>query len=138
MKQLLEFMDNYQLCVISTVGSDLRPESAIVGFSHTEQATLVIGTSQKSRKYANILHNPHVAAVIGDEKGEVQFEGTAQVISSDDYDKLIERSNAKKLPGADAYRKDPNQKYIKITPTWIRFITHGETNSFKEFTEFSA
>src|ERR1700757_5048617 len=82
---ILEFIADYSLCVISTVGQDAKPEAAIVGFSHTEQLELIIGTSNKSRKYANLLQNSHVAIVIGDEIGEVQYEGKVEILPNGDF-----------------------------------------------------
>lgn len=138
MKDLMhEFMTSRMLCVISTVGADAKPESAIVGFTHTEDFEIVIGTSKKSRKHANLVANPYVAFVIGDSAGEVQYEGHAEILPDDDYQAMVEGGLITKLPGADAYRKDPNQVYVKVTPSWVRFIKHGEGGGMEEFTEFA-
>lgn len=135
---MLEFMTARALCVISTVGSDSRPESAIVGFSHTEQLELIIGTSNKSRKYANLSQNQHVAVVIGDEGGEVQYEGRAEILPNDQYRDMVEQAHIAKLPGAAEYRENPDQVYVKISPVWIRFLKHGDGGGMQEFTEFSS
>ena len=135
---MYEFITSRSLCVISTVGTDAKPESAIVGFSHTKDLELVIGTSNKSRKYANLVENPHVAIVIGDETAEIQYEGTVEIVPDGDYKNMIEQAHIRQLPGSAEYRKDPNQVYVKVTPTWIRFLKHGEDSGMEEFTEFSA
>lgn len=133
---MLEFVAARPLCVISTVGADAKPESAIVGFSHTEQLELIIGTSKKSRKYANLLQNTHVAIVIGDETGEVQYEGVSEILPDGEYKNMVEKAHIEKLPGAADYREDPNQVYVKVRPTWIRFLKHGEGGGLYEYTEF--
>lgn len=135
---IVEFMAGYSLCVIATVGQDARPESALVGFSHTEELELIIGTSIKSRKYANLRENPHVAIVIGDEKGEVQYEGDIEILPNGEYRNMVETAHIKKLPGAAEYREDPNQVYMKVRPTWIRFLKHGENGGMQQYTEISA
>lgn len=135
--QLIAFMDRNELCVISTVNSSHTPESAIVGFTNNEDLTLFIGTSNKSRKYANLTQSPKVAIVIGGQEAEVQYEGTAEIIESGAYRDLVEQKHIKKLPGAAEYRDDPDQVYIKITPSWIRFLQHGSGGSVEEFTEFA-
>jgi len=136
-KLILEFIADRSLCVIATVGQDAKPESAIVGFSHTEQLELIIGTSNKSRKYENLVHIPHVAIVIGDETGEVQYEGDVEIIPSGEYRNMIEQAHIKKLPGAAEYREDPSQVYMKVHPTWIRFLKHGSGGGLWEYTEIS-
>lgn len=134
---MIEFMKSRALCVISTVGPDAKPESAIVGFTHTADLELIVGTSKLSRKYANMTQNRHVAVVIGDEKGEVQYEGEIEVLPNDEYRNMVEQAHIAKLPGAAQYREDPNQVYLKITPTWIRFLKHGEGGGKQEFTDFA-
>ncbi len=113
----------------------LKPESAIVGFTHTERLELIIGTSNKSRKYANLSQNPHVAVVIGDESGEIQYEGDVEILPNGEYKNMVEEAHIEKLPGAADYREDPSQAYIKVHPTWIRFLKHGENGGLQEYTE---
>jgi general stress protein 26 len=135
---ILEFMTKHSLCVISTVGQDMKPESAIVGFSHTDQLELIIGTSNKSRKYANLVQNPHVAIVIGDETGEVQYEGNIEILPNDNYRNMVEEAHIEKLPGAAEYRDNPDQVYMKVRPSWIRFLKHGADGGINEYTEVAA
>ena len=134
---ILEFMTSHPLCVIATASHDLKPESAIVGFTHTERLELIIGTSNKSRKYANLVQNPHVAIVVGDESGEIQYEGNVEILPDGDYKDMVEKAHIEKLPGAAEYREDPNQVYIKVHPTWIRFLKHGVSGGLQEYTEIS-
>lgn len=133
---MLAFLDSRELCVIATASADGKPESAIVGFSHTNDLMMIIGTSKKSRKYANLTQNPRVAIVVGDREGEVQYEGRAEVIEGGVYKDMVEQAHIAKLPGAAEYREDPNQAYIKISPTWIRFLKHGADGGMEEFIDF--
>ena len=135
-EKMLDFLSQRELCVISTVSVEGKPESAIVGFSHTKEMTIVVGTSKKSRKYANVVQNPHVAIVIGDHTGEVQYEGQAEILEHGVYKDMVEQAHIAKLPGAAEYREDPNQVYLKVNPTWIRFLKHGQGGGLEEFAEF--
>lgn len=139
-KDMIAFMEARFLCVLSTVDEGVRPESAYVGYTSNENHEIVIGTSNQSRKYQNLLQNKSVSVVIADQTGEVQYEGEAEVISGEDYEKMIAESRFQALPGLDKYRDDPTQVYIKIKPTWSRFIVHGPsgagTDQITEFTEF--
>jgi general stress protein 26 len=135
---LLDFMASHPLCVIATVGQDSKPESAIVGFTNTERLELIIGTSNKSRKYANLIQNPHVSIVIGDETGEIQYEGDVEILPNGEYRNMVEEAHIAKLPGAAEYREDPSQVYMKVHPTWIRFLKHGANGGLQEYTEIES
>ena len=123
---LYAFMAERPFCVMSTVSTDGKPESAMVGFSHTKTFDVVIGTSSKSRKYANLLQNSKVSITIGDGGGTVQLDGTAEVLTHDAYTSMIDRAEITALPGVDTYRQDPNQVFVKT----------GEGGGKEEFTEF--
>jgi general stress protein 26 len=131
---MLDFLNERKYCVISTVDANDKPESAFVAYSN-EGLELFIGTSNKSRKFANLIANPSVAVVVADETGEVQYEGQAMVVDPENYSE-VEESHLSKIPGSRKYRDDPTQVYIHISPTWIRYIEHGEPDIMEEFTEF--
>ncbi len=136
-QKLQEFMNTRFLGVISTVDHNSRPESAFVGYSVGAGFEVIVGTSKFSRKAKNILSNDSVALVVADETGEVQYEGRASQIEKSEYEALIEKGRFKQLEGSAKYRNDPDQVWLKIQPTWIRFIEHGEPDRVEEFTEFS-
>lgn len=135
-EQISTFLSKFIFCVISTVTPENKPESAFVGYRHSKDLEFLIGTSKLSRKYQNLQTNPHVAIVLADTSGEVQFEGVAEEISNESYDELVASKLFESLPGIEKYRGDPNQVFFKITPTWLRFIQHGETDQVTEMTEF--
>jgi nitroimidazol reductase NimA-like FMN-containing flavoprotein (pyridoxamine 5'-phosphate oxidase superfamily) len=131
------FLEARIFCVIATVNDQGRPEAAFVAYSSNNDLEMIIGTSNSSRKYANILQNSAVALVIADTAGEIQYEGKAEVITSQDYESLMAKGRFKKLSGFDKYRDDPTQVYLRIQPTWLRLIVHGEADQIAEFTEFA-
>lgn len=135
---MLEYLAGHDFCVISTVDSQSQPESAFVGLSFNANLEIVIGTSKNSRKAKNILQNNRVAIVVGNLKGTVQYEGTAEELSYEDCEALVRERNFTKLPKLDKYREDPTNTWIKIKPTWIRFTQHGPEDRIEEFTEFSS
>lgn len=135
-EQVSAFLSQFILGTISTVTPDSKPESAYVGYRHSASLELLIGTSNVSRKFQNLQQNSHVAIVVASTDAEVQYEGTAEVISQEVYDELIATGQFADLPGIEKYRNDPTQVYLKITPTWLRFIQHGETDRVEEMTEF--
>ncbi|MCL5970037.1 MAG: pyridoxamine 5'-phosphate oxidase family protein [Patescibacteria group bacterium] len=61
----MEFIKKNNLCVISTVGKDCKPQSAAMEFGETENLELIFDTYKDSRKYKNIQENKNVSVVIG-------------------------------------------------------------------------
>lgn len=120
-KEILDFINQRQLMVISSLSSDGRPQSAVVGFGANEKLQLVFGTSRHSRKAHNISGNTAVSVVIGwDMAGTVQLEGTARPLEKDEVDELAEVLFMKN-PRARAYRDDPDEQYFLVTPKWLRY-----------------
>lgn len=135
-EDILAFLNTHVFCVVSTVTFDAKPEAAFVGFKHNDRLEFLIGTSRLSRKYQNLQTNPHIAIVVADTTAEVQYEGIAEEVRQDVYDQLVANGEFEALPGIEKYRGDPNQIFLKIKPTWLRFIQHGEEDSITETTEF--
>lgn len=132
--KMLAFLAVRNHCTISTVNAAGKPQSAFVAFS-SDGLELFIGTSYKTRKFKNLSANPDVSIVIADQEGEVQLEGQATVLDPQATTEAQKRHLAK-IPGSAKYRQDPDQRYISIKPTWIRFTEHGEPDQIEEFTEF--
>ena len=135
-QDMLDFLCDRFLGVISTVSDQARPEAAYVGYSCNDDFELIIGTSSNSRKAKNLSKNTAVAFVVADLTGEVQYEGTAEPITGEAYQTMMDEGRFKKLPGFDKYRNDPTQIYLCIRPTWARFLVHGDTDQIAEFKEF--
>lgn len=121
---VLAFLTQHERCVMSTVTADGLPESAMVGFSEAEDLSLLIGTSNKSRKYQNLQQNKNVAIVIGfDADATVQYEGVARELDAAEVADRLEL-HLKKLPGAKDYIAESDQVWLLVTPTWVRLLEH--------------
>lgn len=136
-KQALKFLNDRFYCVISSVNSSIASQSAFVAYSVNNSFEVIFGTSSLPRKYQNIMSNKSVSVVVADKSAEVQYEGLADLVS-DSERKDIEALHIERVPGAEKYRNDPNQVYFKITPTWMRFVRHGDPDAVEEFTEFKS
>lgn len=132
-QRVLEVMSRHDLCVLSTVDAQSKPESAIVGFSQNDNLELLVGTSHLTRKYANIQHNPNVAVVVGDHVAEVQYEGTVRKLDETELEERL-KTHFKKLPGTPKYLNDPNQVWLLISATWLRLTVHETPNVVEEVT----
>jgi general stress protein 26 len=119
----LKLMTSCKHCTISSLGEDGKPQSAFVGFSEDKDFNLVIGTYRDSRKYKNISERPAVSIVVADENKrlEVQYEGNARIINPMELRERL-KIHFQKLPSAEKRINDPNQAWVLIEPTWIRFV----------------
>lgn len=118
---LFDFLNKQKLAVISTVGSDSKPESAVLEFGQTDKLELIFDTFNTSRKYKNLQTNKDVALVIGwDENITVQYEGIALELIGDEaekYKKIFWTKN----PEAERWDKRKGIVYFKVVPSWIRY-----------------
>ncbi|MBI3255492.1 MAG: pyridoxamine 5'-phosphate oxidase family protein, partial [Candidatus Andersenbacteria bacterium] len=79
-KKIMDYISTQMLGVLSYVNTSGKPQAALVGITEVKGLKLIFGTDKNSRKYQNLLKNPHVAIVIGTDREEsitVQYEGVA-------------------------------------------------------------
>ena len=121
---ILDFIKSQRLAVISTVDTEKnKPEAACIAFAEKDNLDLIFGTSNKSRKYKNLLVNQNVSFVIGwtDEFGTVQYEGMATELSGEEAQEHG-RILANKNENARMFLTREDQRYFLVHPTWIRFV----------------
>ena len=117
------FISTQLFGVFSSNGSEGFPESAVVAFSTTESLEIIFFTEESTRKYKNILKDNKVSFVIGWEKDKfttVQIEGIATEIDQNELE-VYKRNHAAKHPHSAKYMDLPEERFIKIKPTWIRY-----------------
>lgn len=132
---VLEQLKKELHAVMATVDDQGNPEAALIGFAQTDDLTLIIGTSNKSRKYSNLMHNNNVALVIGGWKEHitVQYEGIAVEVSGEEKD-LLSQIYLTKIPEVKKYAQRPEQKFFKILPRWIRCTGYSKDAEIFEIT----
>lgn len=94
------------LGVLSTVGIDGRPQSALVAFSTLAGRRLVVGMSADSRKHQNLLRDPRVSFVVSRGEQTLQIEGTARPAGDDDAP--CRAAHVEKNPRSAKYANDPD------------------------------
>ena len=129
-EDVLSFIKTRIHAVISTIDEKGRPESALIGFTETDQLEIFFGTFNTSRKYKNLQKNKQVALVIGwtDDSITVQYEGLAEEVDKKDVPLCISLLQ-QKIPSSIKFSTLPQQTYFKVTPTWIRY---SDLSSSKE------
>ncbi len=119
--RLFNYIHSRRYAVEATVNSAIRPEAAVIGIAVTSALALVFDTKKTSRKYRNILQNPHLALVIGwDDETTIQYEGIAVELTGE---KLVEAKKIyfAKFPDGIEREKWPEIVYLMVVPRWIRF-----------------
>jgi hypothetical protein len=134
-KLLFQFLDGCGLGVLSSLGPDGRPQSALVGIAVTSELEIVFDTVKKSRKFANIARDLRVAFVIG-WQGEitVQYEGAARQISSTELGPYHE-TYFRRFTDGPARLAWEGITYYVVTPKWIRYSDYSQ--SPPEIVEFT-
>ncbi|HEY8999475.1 MAG TPA: pyridoxamine 5'-phosphate oxidase family protein [Candidatus Saccharimonadales bacterium] len=118
--EILAFLDAHELCVLSTADEKGKPASAVVGFTVHDDFQIIVATSGETRKVANVAANPQVAVVVWDGSQTLQLEGKARVLEGKEIAEWQQKHFAKR-PDSQKYKDDPNERYILIEPTWLRF-----------------
>ena len=118
--ELIDYVRQRGLAVVATTSETGAPEAAVVGITATDLGELVLDTSRRSRKAANIRRDPRVAVVIGwDDEQTLQLEGTADFLTGAD----LERCKAhyfRQYPDGRERAKDPDICHVRINPKWGR------------------
>lgn len=133
-RDIYQFANQKKLCVISTISSGGKPESALVGFAITEDLELVFDTVAKSRKYKNIQDYPNVSVVIGWENEiTLQYEGEARVLrESIRDDKYREIYYTVFHEGRHRTETWTDLAHIIIKPRWIRYCNFNKPQIIEE------
>jgi hypothetical protein len=122
LQQAFEFIKSKKLAVISSVNSRGKPESAVVGFSETNDYEIIFGTFASSRKYQNLKHNGNVSLVIGwDEGRTVQYEGLAEEITDPKTIGELKLVHTAKIPSAIKYIGMDEERFFIVRPKWLRY-----------------
>jgi len=134
-KELIyQFIAKQKLGVVSTVNAENKPEAAVVGIAVSENLEIIFDTVNASRKYQNIIRDPHVAFVIGwDNEITVQYEGIAEVLGNgDEADRLRAVYYHVYPDGKERAATWPDLVHIKVTPKWIRYSDFNEPPVIEE------
>jgi len=129
MKDLIyQLITQNKLAVVSTIGKDGKPESALVGIAVSTNLEIIFDTIKTSRKYHNILADKHVAMVVGwDNETTLQYEGEAEVLSNDNVAENYKQIYYAAWPdGRERAETWPGLVHIKVTPKWVRYSNFNE------------
>jgi len=135
MKDLVcQFISQNKLAVVSTISNSGKPESALVGIAVTPKLEIIFDTVKSSRKYQNLLHDPHIAVVIGwDNETTVQYEGEAALLGDDVISEQYREVYYAAWPdGRERAEKWDGLVHFKITPKWLRYSNFNQPVTIEE------
>jgi pyridoxine/pyridoxamine 5'-phosphate oxidase len=117
------FMAAQRLGVVSSVGQDGAPQSALVGIAVTPGLEIVFDTLEASRKAQNLCRNPKCSFVIG-WAGEVtvQVEGFAENYGQEEEGlRAYLEIYFRQWPECREHLTWPGITYFVLSPTWLRY-----------------
>ena len=120
-RDLHAFMIQHRLGVVSSIGPDGAPQSALVGIAASTDIEIVFDTTTSTRKYANLVARPRCSVVVG-WTGEqtVQLEGVAEELVGSELERL-RAVYFDAWPDGPSRLKWPGITHFVIRPTWIRY-----------------
>jgi len=127
---LYQFMSRHKYAVVSTVSPENIPESACVGIAVNPDLKIIFDTVSDSRKYRNLLLNPHIALVIWEGEQTVQYEGIVRTPKSPELEELLQTYFTVFPDGKERKENWPDTVYCVIEPQWIRY-SDFDASSYK-------
>ena len=127
---LYEFLANHRYGVVSSLGNDGAPQSALVGIAVTPALEIIFDTLKLSRKYSNLLEYPACSFVIGWENEQtVQFEGIAEKLWGLELERL-QAVYFSVWPDGQMRASWPSIAYFVVRPTWVRYSDYNQQPPF--------
>lgn len=119
-KKILDFLKSQKHGVLSTADGSGHPHAALVAFTETDDFEIVIGTMHDTKKFTNLQSNPNVSFTVSTDRISVQYKGVARVLvgASEQHGRSLHLA---KNPASKKYSSHGKQRYVKITPSWIRY-----------------
>jgi general stress protein 26 len=129
--QLIEYLRNQTIAVVSTVSPEGKPMSATVYFIVDNDFTFYFITKTFSRKHKNLEQNPNISMVVGTENKPVtvQMEGSAERIVDKDifkerFDNFVDLLSKNNYVGPIFQLSEEDNELViyKVKPNWLRWL----------------
>lgn len=69
--ELLAYLRSLRVGVLGTLSPSLEPQGALVGYAVTPALEILFDTLRTTRKYRNMMANPHVSFTVGGTRGTI-------------------------------------------------------------------
>jgi PPOX class probable F420-dependent enzyme len=118
--QLIRFLQRQRLGVVSSLGPDGAPQSAVVGIATSELGEIVFDTVGTSRKARNLRRDPRASLVVWENERTVQLDGVADEPTDSELDRLRAVYFAVYPDGRERLAW-PGLTHFRLVPAWARF-----------------
>jgi len=122
---LYTFLAQQKYGVVSSIGPDNFPQSALVGIAVTARLEIIFDTDNASRKFRNLAIRPRCSFVVGwSEEKTVQLEGVASIAAGAEVND-VRAFYLSVWKDGEARAASPNTAYIVVRPVWIRYSDYS-------------
>jgi PPOX class probable F420-dependent enzyme len=118
--QLIRFLQRQRLGVVSSLGPDGAPQSAVVGIATSELGEIVFDTVGTSRKARNLRRDPRASLVVWENERTVQLDGVADEPTDSELDRL-RAVYFSVYPDGRERLAWPGLTHFRLVPAWARF-----------------
>jgi general stress protein 26 len=120
---LLAYMQSHRLVVVSSIGDDGGPQSALVGIAVTVQHEVIFDTVSDTRKHRNLTRDTRASIVFsGPGEKTLQFEGLARPLSvTGRADAELREIYYSVWPDGRDRLRWPALAYWCVSPSWARY-----------------
>ena len=133
---LFAFMSQFRYGVLSSIGPDGAPQSALVGIATSPELEVIFDTVRSSRKYPNLVARPRCSIVIGwGGEQTVQFEGSAVEPQGTEL-KRCQNVYFAAWPDGPARIAWPGITWFVVRPHWIRYSDFDRNPPLIDETKF--
>jgi hypothetical protein len=120
-RAVYSFMKQHRYGVVSSIGPDGTPQSALVGIATSPDLQIIFDTVKSSRKYLNLIARPACSFVVGwGGEQTVQLEGVAEEPQGSELLRCQEIYFGA-WPDGPARMAWPGITYFVVRPRWIRY-----------------
>ena len=120
------------LCVLATSSKNGKPEASTIKYAEDKDYNLFFETLSINRKYQNIQENPIGSIVITEIPNSIQMDGILKELIGKDAmnaKEILIKKNGKVPKIFD----DPNIRFFKFIPNWIRLRTKIDGSDLPKF-----
>lgn len=133
---LFAFMSRFRYGVLSSIGPEGGPQSALVGIAISPELEVIFDTVRSSRKYPTLIARPRCSFVIGwGGEQTVQFEGEAFEPMGAEL-KRYQQIYFAAWPDGPTRMTWPGIAYFVVRPRWIRYSDFDRNPPMIDETKF--
>ena len=126
-EEVYGFMRLQRLGVVSSLGPEGTPQSALVGVAVTPGWEVVFDTLRSTRKYRNLTARPACSVVLGwNGEQTVQMEGLAAEPDGAEMERLREVYFSVWPEGRERLQW-PGLVHLVVRPRWVRYSDYDQS-----------